>query len=401
MAKTLLSSHFNKFFFSLLLLLLHVGCFFFPSSYNNNNKNNDNNLNYHPTKKRKSSNIIHNNNNLSPKKAFSSSWCFLKRVFSSSKRTKQTCPTTPPTTTTTTTTFSSPRSSQHYVIISNGNDDSDLNPPPRKRRSGSRSELECSLWENPFLPLRNDIFPCPCCGEVFQKQNLLEQHQSMKHAVSELRDGDSGKNIVWIIFNTGWTDKNNLPKIHRILKIHNSQKILSKFEDFREVVKSKAARGVSRAAVSGAVARRDERCIVDGNELLRFHCTTFLCGLGQNGNSALCNQVYCSACGIIRAGFSPKLDGISTFATSWRAHEAIPGDVEAEFAFMNVKRAMLVCRVVAGRVGCDPMVADKEDSGFDSLVGRNKMGLGKVDDEELLVFNPRAVLPCFVIVYSV
>uniref|UniRef100_A0A803KRL7 Uncharacterized protein n=1 Tax=Chenopodium quinoa TaxID=63459 RepID=A0A803KRL7_CHEQI len=237
-------------------------------------------------------------------------------------------------------------------------------------------------------------------SQVFQKQSLLEQHQSVKHAVSELRDGDSGKNIVWIIFNTGWTDKNKLPKIHRILKIHNSQKILAKFEDFREAVKSKATRDIARAA-SGATTRRDERCIVDGNELLRFHCTTFLCNLGQHGNSALCSQVYCSACGIIRSGFSPKLDGISTFATSWRAHEAIPNDVEAEFAFMNVKRAMLVCRVVAGRVGCDPMVADKEDPGFDSLVGRSSAGMGKMDDDELLVFNPRAVLPCFVIVYSV
>ncbi|KAL2898752.1 hypothetical protein RDABS01_028326 [Bienertia sinuspersici] len=273
--------------------------------------------------------------------------------------------------------------------------DPDYHPPTRKRRSGSRSEFDSSLCENPFLPLRNDIFPCPSCGEVFHKQSLLEQHQSIKHAVSELREGDSGKNIVWIIFNTGWTDKNKLPKIHRILKIHNSQKILAKFEDFREAVKSKAARGISRAT-DAAVSRRDERCIADGNELLRFHCTTFLCNMGYNGNSALCNQVYCSACGIIRAGFSAKLDGIPTFATSWRAHAAIPDDVEAEFAFMNVKRAMLVCRVIAGRVGCDPMVGDKEDSGFDSLVGRNKAD----DDDELLVYNPRAVLPCFVIVYS-
>lgn len=113
-------------------------------------------------------------------------------------------------------------------------------------------------------------------------------------------------------------------------------------------------------------------------------------------------------CGIIRAGFSSKLDGIATLATSWKAHTAVPDDMESEFSFMSVKRAMLVCRVIAGRVGYDPVVADKGDPGFDSVASSGGMiagGLGranvKSDDDELLVFNPRAVLPCFVIVYSV
>ena len=50
---------------------------------------------------------------------------------------------------------------------------------------------------------------------------------------------------------------------------------------------------------------------------------------------------------------------------------------------------------------------DKEDDGFDSIVGRRTIGSGgeslrrMMDDKELLVFNPRSVLPCFVIVYSV
>lgn len=73
---------------------------------------------------------------------------------------------------------------------------------------------------------------------------------------------------------------------------------------------------------------------------------------------------------------------------------AIPEDVEEEFKFMNVKRAMLVCRVVAGRIGSEGEELDKEDGGFDSVIVRGVQ-------EELLVFNPRAVLPCFVIVYSV
>lgn len=75
---------------------------------------------------------------------------------------------------------------------------------------------------------------------------------------------------------------------------------------------------------------------------------------------------------------------------------AIPDEIEEEFRFINAKRAMLVCRVIAGRVGCEPDVVDK---GYDSLVGRAD---GRLEEEdELLVYNPRAVLPCFVIVYNV
>ena len=54
-------------------------------------------------------------------------------------------------------------------------------------------------------------------------------------------------------------------------------------------------------------------------------------------------------------------------------------------------------------MGSDQDDVDKEDGGFDSIVGRTAIGSGggSTDDEELLVFNPRSVLPCFVIVYSV
>lgn len=97
------------------------------------------------------------------------------------------------------------------------------------------------------------------------------------------------------------------------------------------------------------------------------------------------------------------MDGISTFSTSYKGHMALPEDIEEEFRFMHVKRAMLVCRVIAGRVGCDPEMADKDDPGYDSLVGREPcLTQTRLDDEdELIVFNPRAVLPCFVIAYTV
>ncbi|KAI8015189.1 hypothetical protein LOK49_LG05G01394 [Camellia lanceoleosa] len=363
-------------FISLFLLLTHLGCFIFSSTTHHHHHHHH----HHPLKKKRNSSPLSLKLKLKTTKALSSSWSFLKRIFTH-KPTSQTHP-NPPTT--------PARSSQHSsILLSLAQPEPLVSDPPR-----NRPESDISLGQQ-FFPLRNDIYPCPACGEIFQKPNLLEQHQAIKHAVSELFDGDSGKNIVRIIFKTGWPQNAKNPSIHRILKIHISPKILARFEEYRESVKLKASR-------NGTVWRRDERCIADGNELLRFHCATFLCDLGQNGNSNICNHQYCSVCGIVKSGFSPKMDGISTLSTSWRAHVAIPDEIEEEFKFMHVRRAMLVCRVIAGRVGCDPEFVDKEDPGFDSVVGRGLGGHLRLDEEdELLVFNPRAVLPCFVIVYTV
>ncbi|KAL9151544.1 hypothetical protein ABFS82_11G058600 [Erythranthe guttata] len=326
-------------FFSLLsILLLHLGCFTFSSRHRRRDSSS-------------TSSFFKKKLTRPPKPGLVS---FLRRLFSSSIN--HHTPTHPPTS------IPSPSSSTRSLR---------LNPPPTTTTTTHQSDTTTTTT--------NQIHPCSVCGEIFHNTNLLKHHQSTNHAVSDLVDGE---NIVRIIFKTGWPDKAKRPTIHRILKIHSSPRILTRFEDHREFVKS-------RAAAAKTIRQRDERCIADGNELLRFHCTTFICGL----DSTICSHQYCSACGIIRTGFSHKMDGISTMPTSWKAHAAVPEDLEEEFSFMHVKRALLVCRVVAGRVGCEPGLADKTDPGFDSLVGQ--------EDDELLVFNPKAVLPCFVIVYTV
>ncbi|CAA2980220.1 Gastrula zinc finger xFG20-1 [Olea europaea subsp. europaea] len=374
---------FSNFFSIFILLFLHLGCFIVSSSSHHHHQN---------RRKRKRSPDHHqfSHRSFCPPKALSSSWSFIKRIFSSNTISSPIQVHKAPSIPSPSSSTRSLRLNQPIIVHY---------APPETRVSDSplisnRPESDISSDQH-FFPLRNNIYPCPICGEIFQKSSILEQHQSTKHAVSELIDGDTSKNVVRIIFKTGWPDKAKEPIIHRILKIHNSPKILARFEEYRECVKSKAAK-------NGAVKSRDERCIADGNELLRFHCATYTCDLGQNGNSTLCNQLYCGVCGIVQSGFSPKLDGISTLLTSWRAHVAIPEEMEQEFEFMHMKRAMLVCRVIAGRVGSDPVSFDKDDPGFDSLVGRATGFSPRLDDEdELLVFNPTAVLPCFVIEYTV
>ncbi|KAI7739888.1 hypothetical protein M8C21_026812 [Ambrosia artemisiifolia] len=356
-------------FISLFFLLLHLGCFFiFPSSRHHRHRPKP------PRKPPSSAPFLRvSPTKLKRHKSISSSWSFIKRIFSS-KLTSQIIDDT--------SVF------QHVPDPGSCTRSTSTTRPGSMTRPGS-------LTESDYFPIRNEIHPCMNCGEIFQSPGLLEQHQSIKHAVCELLDDDPGKNVVRIIFESGWV-RLKTPMIYRVMKIYNSPKILNRFEEYRESVKLKAAR-------QGGLRRRDERCIADGNELLRFHCTTFLCELGQNGGSSICTHQYCNVCGIIASGFSPKLDGISTSPNSRRAHVSIPEDIEDEFRFMNVKRAMLVCRVIAGRVGCDPMIGDKDDPGYDSLIGREPGVVEtKLDDEDdLIVFNPRAVLPCFVIVYTV
>ncbi|KAE9598606.1 putative transcription factor C2H2 family [Lupinus albus] len=382
---------FNNFLSLLFILLLHLGCFIFITKQENSS-----------LKKRKISPLSQPSSPTNPKfkthKALSSSWHFIKHLFSikSTKTTNTThlSPQSESTAATTTVNTTAAAHSLNSGRFSQAHQESDF-PDPRSRKiTGSGPESDISADNNLFFPLRNDIFPCTACGEVFQKPNLLEQHQTIKHALSELSGSDPGHNIVQIIFKSGWPENSNPPNITRILKINNSTKILSKFEEYREIVKAKAARAITR--------RRDERCIADGNELMRFHCSTFLCELGLNGDSKICSQQFCNICGIIKSGFSSKLDGISTMSSSWKAHMSIPEEVEQEFHFMNVKRAMLVCRVIAGWVGSVSDEVDKQNGEFDSLMARGGCGVHtRLDEEELLVFNPRAVLPCFVIVYGV
>lgn len=212
---------------------------------------------------------------------------------------------------------------------------------------------------------------------------LLELHQSARHAVSELHDDDTAKNVVSMIFQSSWPSKLPRATVRRVLKIHNSPKMVARFEDYREAIKAKAT------------LRLDERCMADGNELLRFHCTTYLCSLGRTGNG-LCEEELCGVCGIVKDGFSAKMDGIGVMGSSKAAHEAIPAEMEEEFEFMNVKRAMLVCRVVAGRVGreaeegvCGGDAANvvlgdgagKGDVGLDSVVVRRGEGEGEGERE--------------------
>ncbi|KAF6152404.1 hypothetical protein GIB67_038027 [Kingdonia uniflora] len=119
-----------------------------------------------------------------------------------------------------------------------------------------------------------------------------------------------------------------------------------------------------------AVKEDNVRCIADGNEMMRFHCV---------GPTVYDVGGECTF-------FPVKDSAICTFSGSGGAHESCGGGGG------KGRRAMLVCRVIAGsvckRVGLDSFLEGRV--GFDSVSGENG---------ELLVFYSRAVLPCFLIIY--
>uniref|UniRef100_A0A5B6ZPW2 C2H2-type domain-containing protein n=1 Tax=Davidia involucrata TaxID=16924 RepID=A0A5B6ZPW2_DAVIN len=251
---------------------------------------------------------------------------------------------------------------------------------------------ECHMIVDPsrYPSPRTTICACSECGEIFPKIESLELHQAVKHAVSELGPEDSGRNIVEIIFKSSWLKKDNpICKIERILKVHNTQRTIQRFEDCRDAVKIRA----------NTTTKKNPRCAADGNELLRFHCTTLTCALGSRGSSSLCGSVPgCGVCTIIRHGFQGKTGGdgkgVRTTASSGRAHDCLGGT--------NGRRAMLVCRVIAGRVRriADDMAPEEGSvslGSYDSVAGYAGIYSNL---EELYVFNSRAILPCFVVIYE-
>lgn len=163
--------------------------------------------------------------------------------------------------------------------------------------------------------------------------------------------------------------------MERILKVHNPSRTLARFEAHRAAVKS----------------RSSARAAADGNELLRFLPAPISCALGLNGSNSLCGSSACGVCSAIRHGFTPPAqNGVRTTASSGCAHDAFSSPDN----LAGVSRAMIVCRVIAGsvrRAGTGAEVGG-DTEGYDSVASDANL-------EEMFVMNPRAILPCFVVIY--
>ncbi|KAL6979723.1 hypothetical protein U1Q18_021379 [Sarracenia purpurea var. burkii] len=183
-------------------------------------------------------------------------------------------------------------------------------------------------------------------------------------ALIELHENHPSRNVVEIIFHTSWESKALSGKVEMVFKIQNLSRTMTRFEEYREMVKSHAVSGV---AMDGG-CEDQARCVADGNEVMRFHClgpTSGCLGSEAGGGGAW--------------ALRGRKGAICMFSESGGAHESAGGG--------RGRRAMLVCRVIAGRV--------RKKTGFERIVFDSVMG----DNGELVLFDSRAVLPCFVIIY--
>ncbi|KAJ3681874.1 hypothetical protein LUZ60_014447 [Juncus effusus] len=187
-------------------------------------------------------------------------------------------------------------------------------------------------------------------------------------SLAELPDGHSSRRVVEIIFNSSWSSRETgdlqfAGKIEVMFRVHTPARTIARFEECRDAVRYR-----ERTA-----KQTDVRCAADGNEMMRFHC--------HPGTSTGTEPVYDASVAACSFVWGERLvNGVRTYTGSREAHDNAGGG--------SGTKAMLVCRVIAGRVGS----GSEPDSQCDSV---------SMEKGELLVFDQRAVLPCFLIIYKV
>jgi len=158
--------------------------------------------------------------------------------------------------------------------------------------------------------------------------------------------------------------------VEMLFRVHNPARAVARFEDYRAAVRARAG-GASRSAA-------------DGNEMMRFSPAPPYVGSSPSSSAAAATT----------GGGDDGPPRIRTFDGSGGAHASAARGPPA-----TGRRAMFLCRVIAGRAaeaasegtGAHHAAAGKDEH-FDSV----RVGRGG----ELVVFDRRAVLPCFLIIYK-
>uniref|UniRef100_A0ACD5WK86 Uncharacterized protein n=1 Tax=Avena sativa TaxID=4498 RepID=A0ACD5WK86_AVESA len=215
----------------------------------------------------------------------------------------------------------------------------------RNKKTKDNSEELAKTNANLFTPSPMASPKRPSSGSFLEMTELPEDHPSRR--------------VVELIFASGWgraldTDA----EVEALFRVRNTARAVARFEDAR-------AAAQARGAAAG-----DARCAADGNETMRFQC-----------RAADDNEVICAA-----VATTTNLSAVRTFAGSGAADASVAGGGPG-------RRGMLVCRVIAGRVrrASDPHPPCRAGEYHSVDAGGG----------ELLVLDRRAVLPCFLVVYTV
>lgn len=258
----------------------------------------------------------------------------------------------------------------------------------KKNDFRSNSSLSrCSFSSN----MNITSFPPPNLS--YPSRNSL-RNSNNSHMVSTLVEEEPSFGVVEAIFRSGWDSKIlGRLKLDKVLKINHNADVLNKFEEYREIVKSKSTNNVPGDSM------RIERLAVDGNEFLRFYGAIVSCSLGNSKLSSICHRECCGICQMIGSSLTSRGEEpvpVALSKNSQQAHKKVETECVGNDQICCAKKAIVICRAIAGRVAKyreDGMV-DGREGGFDSVVSAS-------NSEELTVLNARAVLPCFLIVYDV
>ena len=202
---------------------------------------------------------------------------------------------------------------------------------------------------------------------------------------SELDVGNPSRKIVEIIFQKASMDPSRLAsnRIKSVLKVKNSIQTLERFEKYRERVKTAAYDRYMK----------NPRSMVDGNELLKFYGTTMACrSQRSNRVSALCKNPPCRVCRLLQSHFGME-HALTIGVQMSSSSEDFSENVIPIMKMKSTERAVMVCRTIAGNLvsvnngGCDE---------YDSF-GNQKPNY---NSGNVIMCNPGAVLPCFVIVFN-
>ncbi|XVE76231.1 hypothetical protein DITRI_Ditri12bG0156200 [Diplodiscus trichospermus] len=180
------------------------------------------------------------------------------------------------------------------------------------------------------------------------------------YLVSNLVAEEPSFGIVETIFRSGWDNKIGL-KIEKVLKINHNVDVLNKFEEYREIVKSKSTN------IPPGESMRIERLAVDGNEFLRFHGAIVTCSLGNDEISSICHRECCGICRMVGSSLS---DGEACVALSNNSRQAHRKVVSGSDGNKNcARKAIVICRVIAGRVArcCGGGLVDGQEGSIGRL----------------------------------
>ncbi|XP_074294171.1 uncharacterized protein LOC141621974 [Silene latifolia] len=202
---------------------------------------------------------------------------------------------------------------------------------------------------------------------------------------TEVGEADLSRKVVEKILGNALTNPTaKIMKIRKVFRVKNSPQVVDTFEAYRGAIKTKAK-------------ERDQkhtRSMVDGNELLGFYVTTVTCFSRESRPiSAPCEFSDCNLCQLFGFSFdinNTEKPGMQLNINSEALRESIKGQSRGK----KSKRAVIICRIIAGRIRS---VNDRRsDDEYDSIV---KKGF-YLNSQNLIVSNPNAVLPCFVVILN-